>query len=409
MNTNNTVTSRTLCPNCCAKKKSWKLVIEIFCHLKAPCQCLLLYRCICRKKRALLNQPWQTRYHWRSSRNANKLVMAIIPNTVKFWLYLLPLIPSILASFFALYCLLFDRVLRSGLHNHIPIFLLSIGLFCELTIFPWMLYQFQHSEVWQRSSMFCTIWGFIDAGSFSTQTLLFAWASMQRHILIFHEHWLHNGSMRLILHYLPLLGLIAYSFVYHFIVYFFPPCSNIENHFETICIQPCLFTNQTWALYETLVHRVLPFITMIVFSVLLMLRVIWWKWHRYQADRWQRYRGLTIQISCIVCAYLIFAFPCGIFNILLFTQAPLETLIYWNAYASFFNAYPVLLSPFVCLVLEDRIRHRLRTWFSCKRRGRERTIAPILPRNLPQPLPTIAWSKDWWSALKCGRHFPINS
>jgi hypothetical protein len=60
-------------------------------------------------------------------------------------------------------------------------------LICEVTDYPWLLYHYHHVGMWERSFTFCQIWGFIDWGLYITQTVIFAWATTERHILIFHD------------------------------------------------------------------------------------------------------------------------------------------------------------------------------------------------------------------------------
>ena len=65
---------------------------------------------------------------------------ALIPNAAKFWSYLSFLIPAIVCSLFVLYHLFFDRALRRALNNHAVAVVLILGLICQITIYPWMLY-----------------------------------------------------------------------------------------------------------------------------------------------------------------------------------------------------------------------------------------------------------------------------
>ena len=88
-----------------------------------------------------------------------------IPSKVRFWLYLLVLVPSTLCSLIVLHHLLFNRAPRRALNNHVIIILLLIGLICQLTIYPWLLYYFSHEGDWARSLLFCSIWGLHRLGS----------------------------------------------------------------------------------------------------------------------------------------------------------------------------------------------------------------------------------------------------
>ncbi len=153
----------------------------------------------------------------------------LISPFIKFWLYLVLLIPSIICTLFILYYLLFDRTLRHSLNNHVIIVLLFTVLFCELTQYPWMMYYHAHNNIWSRPYIFCLIWGFIDWAVYMLQLLLFAWASIERHILIFHDKWVATKKKRLFVHYLPLVIIITYWLIFYTYVYFYSSCRNRFN------------------------------------------------------------------------------------------------------------------------------------------------------------------------------------
>ena len=107
----------------------------------------------------------------------------------RFWVYLIPDILSVLCSIFVLFHLLSDRALRQALNNHIIIILVFIGLIYELTSVPLMLYWYQFSSTWILTFGFALFWTFIDYLCYSTELVGFIWATIERHILIFHNHW----------------------------------------------------------------------------------------------------------------------------------------------------------------------------------------------------------------------------
>ena len=112
-----------------------------------------------------------------------------ISNTFKFWFYLIFLIPSTICSIFILCHLLFHRHLRYGLNNHVIIIVIVICLIAQTTIYPWMIYFYQYKGTWKRSLIFCEIWGYLDWGFYVARAIIFAWATLERHILIFHDKW----------------------------------------------------------------------------------------------------------------------------------------------------------------------------------------------------------------------------
>ena len=160
----------------------------------------------------------------------------IISPIVKFWLYLVFLIPSIICTLFVLYYLVFDRTLRRSINNHVIIVLLFTALFCEVTMYPWMLYYFYHVNNWQRSFVFCMIWGFIDWGRLHVTIITVCLGLQLKDIFLFfmtNGYQLEeNGSLFIIFRWFlfVFIGLSSYTFVY-----FYPSCRNMFDSSQMIC------------------------------------------------------------------------------------------------------------------------------------------------------------------------------
>ncbi|CAF1537444.1 unnamed protein product, partial [Rotaria magnacalcarata] len=82
------------------------------------------------------------------------------------------------------------RTLRQALHNHVIALLLFINSIVQLTTIPWILNYYRLEHVWPQKPTFCLTWAFIDEALYITTTLLFAWATIERHILIFYDRLL---------------------------------------------------------------------------------------------------------------------------------------------------------------------------------------------------------------------------
>ena len=104
---------------------------------------------------------------------------------IQFWLYLISNFLSILCSLLVLYFILGDRVLRHALNNHVIIVLLIIGLINELTGIPCVLHYLRTGSSWIETPVFYLLYFFFEYGIYTTQIILFAWATIERHILIF--------------------------------------------------------------------------------------------------------------------------------------------------------------------------------------------------------------------------------
>ncbi|CAF4389476.1 unnamed protein product, partial [Rotaria sp. Silwood2] len=147
-----------------------------------------------------------------------------------------------LCCFFVLYYLLFDRILRQSLNNHVIIILLFICLLYELFDVPFILNFFLHGFNWEFPVSFSLFWSFIDYALYGTQFIVFSWATIERHILIFHDRWLFNRKRRFLIHYLPLIILILYSFIYYCIIIFAPFCPYIFYRLPAYGVPfPCIY------------------------------------------------------------------------------------------------------------------------------------------------------------------------
>ncbi len=273
-----------------------------------------------------------------------------IPPIVKFWFYLVLLIPSIICTLFVLYYLLFDRTLRHSLNNHVIIVLLFTVLFCELTQYPWMLYYHAHGNIWSRPYIFCFIWGFIDWAVYMLQLLLFAWASIERHILIFHDRWVATKKKRFFVHYLPPVIIIIYWLIFYTYVYFYPSCQNHFDSSQMICMTVCSFDSFSFHAFDTLFNNIIPSLTIVIFSVALLVRILRQKYRIRHQIQWRKHRKMTIQTLSISILYLLITAPWAMIIFLRICGLPSNVGVTYENYATFIDYFIVLLFPFVALL-----------------------------------------------------------
>jgi hypothetical protein len=268
------------------------------------------------------------------------------------------------------YHLLFDRTLRNALNNHVILVVLIIGLICEITDYPWLLYYYHHGGIWERSFIFCQIWGFIDWGLYITQTVLFAWATIERHILIFHDKWLLTKRKRFLIHYLPLIVLLLYCLILYFIVYFFPPCENSVDYFYVTCFDACLFDQGWFSIYDTIIDEVLPVFVIVIFSTALLLRVLWQKYRLRQPIQWRKQRKMTIQLLSISFLYLVFLFPFTLVDFMLVCGFPLDNIVNFRQYALYLHFFMTLFVPFICILSLPELRKKFTNMLHLHRQAR---------------------------------------
>ncbi|CAF1199676.1 unnamed protein product [Adineta steineri] len=296
-----------------------------------------------------------------------------IPRVVRFWIILIFYIPSLICSLFVLYYFIASRTLRQALHNHVITLLLIVNFIVQLTSIPWIINYYRlEGQVSPQSPSFCIVWILIDEGLTITITALFAWATVERHILIFHDQLVATRRKILIFHYLPIVVVLLYCFFYSLIVIIIPPCENVFDYTQLVCGYPlCYYDQQALAIWDIVFDHLIPIIIIISCSLGLLLRILYQKSHMRQPTRWRNYRKMTIQLLSISFLYLIIYIPHMFMEFLHLCCIPEEVGADFKAYSQFFLYYGNLLLPVVCAGSMPELQSKLKKLFvCCKRQAR---------------------------------------
>jgi hypothetical protein len=195
--------------------------------------------------------------------------------TARFWLDLIPDVLSVLCSIFVLYHLLFNRALRQALNNHVIIILIIISLITELTDILWSICYYHFGYIWQQTPSFALIWRFIDLVSWISQSMLFAWGTIERHILVFNDRWVSTRKKRILVHYLPITSIVIYSLSYFAIQFFATTCHNNFDYTQLYGLpSPCIFQNPVLPKWGLIFNQIIPTLIIILFSLSLLCRVL---------------------------------------------------------------------------------------------------------------------------------------
>ena len=302
-----------------------------------------------------------------------------IPHEIRFWCFLISNIISLSCTLFTLYFLLADRTLRRALNNHVIIVLLVLGLIYEVTIIPWFLHNDQFDTPWSASPIFYHFWVFFDYFFYSLQIALFAWATIERHILIFHDQWVSTRKKRFFLHYLPIIGIVGYYVVYYCIVYFAIPCASPFDGFLAGGIYiPCAFDRTVLATWDLMFHQVVPTLIITLFSIGLLVRVAYQKIRVRQQVQWRKHRKMTIQLCVISIIYLFFGYPWVLSIFAYQCGLPPELAIVGIICGKFLYYYIIFLFPLVSLFSLSELRTKLTEKFVWCRKTVNR-VAPKKP------------------------------
>ena len=300
-----------------------------------------------------------------------------IPPIVRFWIILPLYIPSLLCSLFALYHFVFNRTLRQAAHNHVIILLLFMNFIIQLLHIPWLLNYYLTGTVWIQTPAFCLIWIFTDESLFITTTVLFAWATIERHILIFHDQLVATKNKLILFHYLPTVIIILYCICYNIIAVLVPPCENIFDYTQAVCGSPlCYYENRLLAVWDVIVNDIIPAIIIIVCSLTLLLRVLYQKYRMHQAIRWRNHRKMMIQLLSISVLYLVIYIPEMIMEVFYLCGVSEEIGSDFMLYAAFFGHYGYIFLPFVCAGSIPELKTKLQQLFPCRRCRQRRAVGP---------------------------------
>jgi hypothetical protein len=304
-----------------------------------------------------------------------------IPYIVRFWLFLISNILSLICCIFVLLNFLLDSTLRGGLHNHVMIVVLFMCVIFELTDVPWTIHLYLSDVVWIQTQTFCIIWKFIDSTIYTSIPKLVAWASIERHILIFHSQWVATKKRRYLIHYTPIVFIVIYGIMVYGITTPMKDCGREFYYFVNFCgYSSCIYDSTVFSLYEFITGGLLCS-TLIGFgSVFLVLRVVFQKHRLQQQMQWRKHRKMTIQLLSIASIFFIFYLPLVILGTAYKLGLPSYIGVEFNLYANFFSSYTEFLLPFACINTLPKLRTRIKN--TCRWFWRRRTNV-VAPQQLP--------------------------
>ncbi|CAF1078748.1 unnamed protein product [Adineta steineri] len=289
---------------------------------------------------------------------------------IQFWIFLFLIIPSMIFAFFALYHLLRERALRQALHNHIIIILLIINLFYQMTDMCFFIHYFRTYQSFMPTPTFRLFWGYIDWSIYAVQSFLYAWVTIERHILIFHDHLLSTRKKRLFIHYLPPVIITIYPLLYYAIVHFVPTCENTFDNLTTPGFFPCQFSDAVFGTYEIVADAIIPCFTIVISSVALLFRAVWQRYHMHRQIQWRQYRKMTLQVIIISTIYLILPFPYMMITFLHLCGMPAEIGAEFLSRTMFFTYYTLFLFPIVSVGALSELREKVKNIIRFRRQRR---------------------------------------
>jgi hypothetical protein len=304
----------------------------------------------------------------------------LIPSRqVQFWTILVVQIPSLACTIYLLYHLLFDKKLRKALHNHVILLLIFFSFLVEVIDNPLYLDAFLHNgrNSFQSSPTICLLWWLIDYGVYGAITVFLTWASFERHILIFyHNQLLRTKRKRILFHYIPLGILFIYMIGFYIGVILFPPCENIFDYNSESCGGSPCYQEVSWLnIWDYLIHGTMCIVIEAIFTITLLIRVIWTRYRARQRIHWRKHRKMTIQLLSISILSLSFNLPQ---NLIIAVQQMMPGISDFGSeiepYFFYLVDFVVLFLPLVSLGCLPELWPK---FILCKQR-RQRIVAPFI-------------------------------
>ncbi|CAF3485505.1 unnamed protein product [Rotaria sp. Silwood1] len=305
---------------------------------------------------------------------------SFISSPIRLWLFLTALIPSIFCSIIVLYHLLSKRTQRRAINNHVIIILLFNNLIYEFIDIPLLLNFYRLQSVWSATPSLCVMWMFIDETLNSISTILIAWASVERYIIIFRSQWLSSARKRFLIHYLPLMLFVLYIIIFHVIVILFSSCINMYDYTREKCGESlCLHNTKLIETWNIIVNEILPGLIIVIFSIALLVRCLLQNHRIHQRLQWRKYRKMAIQLLSISMLYFILYIPVTSIKLVQLCCISQDGINSFEEYARFFSYYIIFLLPFVCYVSLPEVKWQFKKIFPCC----HRQARLIHPRKMP--------------------------
>ncbi|CAF0945566.1 unnamed protein product [Adineta steineri] len=276
-----------------------------------------------------------------------------IPNIVRSWLYQGFQIPSILFGVVILYYLLMDRALRNALNNHVIIAMVSVGLILQFFDVTALTYITRTGTELVSTKAFCLAWVSIRSIGFPGVINLVAWASIERHILIFHANLVRTKTKRFF---------FSLSSVGHLHDDSWPYC----GYYSCVTVNPS------------------------VAFVALIIRVLVSKCRARQRIQWRNYRKMAIQLLSISFLYIVLYCPPIFLYVAYLAGLKQIAAISYYSDSNYFGYYAITLTPFICALSLPELRMKFKICFPCCRRRRPAIGPQALMMTRPTAGPTAA-------------------
>jgi hypothetical protein len=256
--------------------------------------------------------------------------------------------------------MLFFRTQRQLLANHVVIVMLVVSF---LTVTIDLSITLNYLRVGTTNPSVCYFWMYMDYVLYANGILLLTWASIERHILVFAAHWFRLSRRQFYGHYIPIFFCLIYPIIFYIYTIFFYSCENIFDYQQYLCGSPCFKANSFLLNgYDQLIHTLIPYVIIVLFSLALLNRVIRQK-RRVQGQlfSWRKQKRIVSQLLSIVCLYTIIITPSFVIFTIRASISKTFAKTEYTLYISYLFYFLTLFLPFVCLGSVGELRKKIKS------------------------------------------------
>jgi len=255
-----------------------------------------------------------------------------------------------------------------------------MGLIIELVDIPFHLSFLHLGVVYPSTPGLCLLWWFMDIGLYTGCTIIMAWGSVQRYLLVFHDRLFLNRNKRFIFHYLPFIILLIYIPIFYIIAIIFPPCVNTYDYVLPVCNDfPCYLNDPVLGVWDSVGNNIIPIVIIRISSLVLVIRVYYQKRRLHQPNGRRKQQKMTVQLLCSCVLYLIPNMPLNIFVIAHLCGLSENVGVEIQLYFDFLCYFVILLYPFVCFSSLPEL-HKKMKWRKLFLLQQPRQIAIVRPQ-----------------------------
>ena len=237
---------------------------------------------------------------------------------IKFYLFTISAIASILCTFYLFYHFISNIQLRRSIHHHVIFLLLFITLLTIIIPIPFSISFFSHGYSLIQTNLFCSFWNFFQYSLSFSNLCLMTFTCFERHLFIFHNHLYQLKIHRIYLHYIPMIICLIYPFLFYALAIFATSCTPTYDYTYIFCIWPCYYNNGYWlGYYDLFVNNFSTNILIPFLSLMLLFRVMKQK-HRMKQRvfQWRRDTKMLLQLLSISLLYIIFWLPNNLVSVI---------------------------------------------------------------------------------------------